>query len=64
MAGLEREESGARRCLQVPLASEYGTYNTVKARFWPCLSDYRGTSLMRNSVPLGPYSRNIPGALW
>ena len=24
---------------------------------------YRGTSLMRNSNPLGPYSRTLPGAL-
>jgi len=24
----------------------------------------RGTSLMKNSDPLGPYSRNIPRALW
>jgi len=25
---------------------------------------YRGTSIIRNSAPLGPYSRNIPRALW
>ena len=25
---------------------------------------YRGTSLIRNSVPLGPYSSNMPRALW
>ena len=25
---------------------------------------YRGTSLIRNSAPLGPYSRNMPKALW
>ena len=25
---------------------------------------YRGTSLMRNSAPLGPYSRKMPRALW
>jgi len=25
---------------------------------------YRGTSLIRNSAPLGPYSRNMSGALW
>ena len=24
---------------------------------------YRGTSLKRNSLPLGPYSRTLPGAL-
>ena len=28
------------------------------------LSLYRGTSLIRNSDPLGPYSRNMPRALW
>jgi len=25
---------------------------------------YRGTSLIGNSAPLGPYSRTMPGALW
>ena len=25
---------------------------------------YRGTSLMRNSASVGPYSRNVPRALW
>ena len=25
---------------------------------------YRGTSITRNSAPLGPYSRNVPRALW
>ena len=25
---------------------------------------YRGTSLITNSAPLGPYSRNMPRALW
>ena len=25
---------------------------------------YRGTSIIRNSAPLGPYSRNMPKALW
>ena len=29
------------------------------ADFTPC---YRGTSLIRNSVPPGPYSRNMPRA--
>jgi len=27
-------------------------------------STYRGTSLIRNSAPVGPYSRNMPMALW
>ena len=27
-------------------------------------SDYRGTSLTRNSPPLGPYGRLVPRALW
>ena len=27
-------------------------------------SSYRGTMLMRNSAPLGTYSRTMPGALW
>ena len=25
---------------------------------------YRGTSLIRNRAPLGPYGRNMPRALW
>jgi hypothetical protein len=25
---------------------------------------YRGTSLIRKSLPLGPYSRTLPGTLW
>ena len=25
---------------------------------------YRGTSLITNNAPLGPYSRNMPKALW
>jgi len=25
---------------------------------------YRGTSLIRNSLSLGPYSRTVPRALW
>ena len=25
---------------------------------------YRGTSLIRNRVPLGPYSRTMPRLLW
>ena len=32
----------------------------LKMRGWL----YRGTSLIRNSAPLGPYSRTMPGALW
>ena len=27
-------------------------------------SEYRGTWLIRNSAPLGPYSSNMPRALW
>jgi len=26
--------------------------------------DHRGTSLIRNCPPLGPYSRTMPRALW
>ena len=25
---------------------------------------YRGTSIVRNSAPLGPYSKNMPRPLW
>ena len=30
----------------------------------PLLWDRRGTSLIRNSAPLGPHSRTMPRALW
>jgi len=30
----------------------------------PCDIAYRGSSPMRNSAPLGPYSRTMPTALW
>ena len=30
----------------------------------PALGRYRGTPLIRNSAPLGPYSRTMPRALW
>jgi len=28
------------------------------------IQPYRGTSLIKNSAPLGPYSRSMPRALW
>ena len=42
------------------------------ARIWPSLShvsysldsDYRGTWLKRNRLPLGPYKRPVPSALY
>ena len=30
----------------------------------PPSGEYRGTSILRNSTPLGPYSRPMPRALW
>ena len=37
------------------LLDERGAYTLVP---------YKGTSLIRNSAPLGPYRRNMPRALW
>ena len=36
------------------------------SRWFDAVDDerYRGTSLIRNSAPLGPYSRTMPRALW
>ena len=31
---------------------------------FPFDMDYRGTSVLRNNAPLGPYSRKMPGGLW
>ena len=40
-------------------------YGRVRPRpFIPGRCPYRGTSLIRNSPPLGPYSRTKPRALW
>jgi hypothetical protein len=56
-----------------PLSSEYGTYKTVKARFWHWISGrvlktlsavpYRGTSRIRKRTSLGPYRRPMPRVL-
>jgi hypothetical protein len=32
--------------------------------WWGDAKPYRGSSLIRNSLPLGPYSRTMPRALW
>ena len=65
--------------LQLPRSSEYGTYKMIRTRIWFWLSGtklwlfllhsaadgpYRSTSLIRNSAPIGPYSRTMPRALW
>ena len=31
---------------------------------WVVKSAYRGTAIIKNSTPLGPYSTNMPRALW
>ena len=36
----------------------------LRARGGALLTRYRGASLIRNSPPLGPYSRTKPRALW
>ena len=40
-------------------AAAFGSRGTVS-----CLQYHRGTSLIRNSLPLGPYGRTMPRALW
>ena len=40
---------------------------TYQELSWPCLLrsyPYRGTSLIRNCLLVGPYSRTMPRALW
>ena len=39
-------------------------YDHRRARDTPAVGAYRGTSLIRNSAPLGLYSRIMPRALW
>ena len=36
----------------------------VRGECWGGWRCYRGTSLIRNSAPLGPYRRTMPRALW
>ena len=45
---------------EVPLYSVSG--GVTNADVTPI--EYRGTSLIRNRYPLGPYSRTMPRALW
>ena len=41
------------------------TISCLKPELTPFLAErYRGTSLIRNKAPLGPYSRTMPMALW
>ena len=53
---------------EVPLHHAHTASRTPGAKearaLAPLPSQYRGTSLKRNSAPLGPYSRNMPRALW
>ena len=45
----------------------YAYVDTVPIRLLHAIephAQYGGTSLIRHSAPLGPYSRNLPRALW
>ena len=44
-----------------PLTTTHQPSNTPTTSGW---HRYRGTSLIRNHAPLGPYSRTMPRALW
>ena len=46
-----------------PWETEEGIRLVPLVRRGPTLL-YRGTSLIRNCAPLGPYSRTVPRALW
>ena len=57
--------------LDGPASGEKGSKGRLDARpaslKWPVgayILSYRGTSLIRNSPSLGPYSRTMPRALW
>ena len=52
-----RSVLGAISCHQLPSQRELGRNGGFK-------QPYRGTSLIRSSAPLGPYSRTMPRALW
>ena len=55
------ENIGVPRSLETPCNSEAG--HTVIAS-WRFACTYRGTSLIRNRHPVGPYSGTMPRALW
>ena len=42
----------------------YATLCTVEKGWVRCIQRHRGTSRIRNSAPLGLYSRIMPRALW
>ena len=44
-----------------PLSSEYGAYETVKARFWPRLSD---TKVQKNLLRRSPFARKAFVTSW
>jgi len=56
--------------LVFPFRSEAGRASPAASSRWrgcttsTLVRGYRGTSLIRNSAPLGPYSATMPGALW
>ena len=56
---IQKELAANQKLLEEALQNE--ETNNVKANEVP---PYRGTSLIRNSSPLGPYSRLMPRALW
>jgi len=50
---------------KVPLYRDALCVTREQPGFWPApkgTNVYRGTSLIRNSLPLGPYSRAVPRA--
>ena len=53
--------------IQQSVSLEYETSSELKVfkafELIKVIPDYRGTSLIRNCRPLGPYSRTVPRAL-
>ena len=52
------------RCRAPPLGTPGAAHRTGELTPYAKFTPYRGTSLIRNSTPLGPYGRPMPWTLW
>jgi len=63
-AGGERAAGACQLCALLDAGSRF--CHGAQVIFWEMANEsyFRGTSLIRNSAPLGPYSTTMPRALW
>jgi len=59
-----RGARGAGKAGGHPARPRLGVHRPARQPLQRRVRQYRGTSLIRNSAPLGPYSRTIPRVIW